>query len=89
MISETLVFFVYIAAAVGLVVLLGCVMTLASIVVGDPDPLAWAKVIGQMFSDAAGGAQQDNERQSADGWQREYERQRDEYQRTRPGKPAA
>lgn len=70
MIGETLIFLVYVAAAVGFVILVGCVMTLASIVVGDPDPLAWAKETGRMFSDGPGRAQ------------REYERQRDEYQRS-------
>ena len=59
---ETLVFF---AAAIGFVILAGCVMTLASIAVGDADPLAWAKETGRMFSDG----------------QRECERQRDERRR--------
>jgi len=65
MMGQTLVFLVYVGAAIGLVILLGCVMTLASIAVGDPDPLAWAK-----FSTGHSRAQ------------REYERQRDEYQRS-------
>ena len=76
MIGETLVFFVYVGAAIGLIVLVGCVMTLASIAVGDPDPLAWAKEIGRMASDGHSHAQ------------REYERARDEYQRSlRESKP--
>jgi hypothetical protein len=53
---ETLVFF---AAAIGFAVLAGCVMTLASIAVGDPDPLAWAKETGRMLSDG----QRERERQ--------------------------
>jgi hypothetical protein len=49
--GETLVFFVLVGAAVCFAVLGACVMTLASIVVGDPDPLAWAKETGRMFRD--------------------------------------
>jgi len=68
--SDIVGFFVIAGAVVGFVVLVGCVMTLASIAVGDSDPLAWAKETGRMFSDGHGHAQ------------REYERQRDEYQRS-------
>ena len=72
MMSDVLGFFVIAGAVVGFAVLLGCVMTLASIAVGDHDPLAWAKEIGRMSSDVSGIRHA----------QRDYERQRDEYQRT-------
>jgi hypothetical protein len=49
MLGETLVFLVFLGAALGLAVLTGVVMTLASMAVGDPDPLAWAREIGRMF----------------------------------------
>lgn len=65
-------FFVIAGAVACFVILFGCVMTLASLAVGDPDPLAWAKEIGQMSSDIS----------SSRHAQREYERRRDEYQRS-------
>ena len=70
--NNILGFFVIAGAVVGFAVLVGCVMTLASIAVGDPEPLAWAKEIGEMCSDVS----------SSRHAQREYERRRDEYQRS-------
>lgn len=79
--GQTLVFLVFTGGAACLLGLLACVMTLASIAVGDPDPMAWAK--GLISRSESADDTWINERWSAHiRAEQEYERQRDAYQRS-------